>query len=171
MYTLLFIQFLEVATNCSDVNMSSYIYRYVLPLQELEQHQIEEAVLALFHSILLHRASGKFRYQKDDSYHIEELATQDVKCSTFNLTYVSVVYHWHHLTLAILFPIFVYENNLFLVIVEISIVLLLWLFCDCSPDVPHVTWVRQCAHRLHILCKRWSLPACQRRVRWVLVSY
>lgn len=55
---------------------------------EVEQSHVEEVVLALFHTILMHRANGKFRYQKDDSYHIEETKIQDVKCKSLDITYV-----------------------------------------------------------------------------------
>ncbi|KAF2345529.1 Autophagy-related protein 101 [Trinorchestia longiramus] len=55
---------------------------------EVEKHQVEDVVLALFHTILLHRSSGKFHYQADDSYHIKELAFEDVTCTNLQLTYV-----------------------------------------------------------------------------------
>ena len=56
----------------------------------VEGRQINEAVLSIFHSILLHRTSGKFSYKREGSYTIGTVGMADVDCDFINLTYVRV---------------------------------------------------------------------------------
>ncbi|CAG5105098.1 Oidioi.mRNA.OKI2018_I69.chr1.g1832.t1.cds [Oikopleura dioica] len=50
--------------------------------------QLEESALCLLHTILFHRTTGKFKYQKKGEFLIGTLGYQDVHCQTINLTYV-----------------------------------------------------------------------------------
>jgi len=54
----------------------------------LEGRQIEEAVASVFHTLLLHRAIGKFHYKAEGSYQVGTLGTEDVDCDYIDLTYV-----------------------------------------------------------------------------------
>jgi autophagy-related protein 101 len=54
----------------------------------VEGRQIEEAVASVFHTLLLHRAIGKFHYKEEGSYQIGTLGTEDVDCDYIDLTYV-----------------------------------------------------------------------------------
>ncbi|KAG8129427.1 hypothetical protein E2320_016107 [Naja naja] len=56
----------------------------------VEGRQIEEAMLALLHTILLHRSTGKFHYKKEGTYSIGTVGTQDVDCDFIDFTYVRV---------------------------------------------------------------------------------
>lgn len=56
----------------------------------VEGRQIEEAILSIFHSILLHRTSGKFSYKREGSYTIGTVGMVDVDCDFINSTYVRV---------------------------------------------------------------------------------
>lgn len=54
----------------------------------LEPRQVEEAVLALFHTVLFHRTTGKFSYKDTSSYHINALGYEDVDCDYIDHTYL-----------------------------------------------------------------------------------
>ncbi|XP_043927066.1 autophagy-related protein 101 [Protopterus annectens] len=54
----------------------------------VEGRQIEEAVLALLHTILLHRSTGKFHYKKEGTYSIGTVGIQDTDCDFIEFTYV-----------------------------------------------------------------------------------
>ncbi|XP_032994547.1 autophagy-related protein 101 isoform X2 [Lacerta agilis] len=56
----------------------------------VEGRQIEEAMLAVLHTILLHRSTGKFHYKKEGTYSIGTVGTQDVDCDFIDFTYVRV---------------------------------------------------------------------------------
>uniref|UniRef100_A0A8C4WWM9 Autophagy-related protein 101 n=1 Tax=Eptatretus burgeri TaxID=7764 RepID=A0A8C4WWM9_EPTBU len=56
----------------------------------LEIRQLEEAVLAVFHSALLHRTTGKFHYKREGTYSVGTVGVQDVDCDSMDLTYVRV---------------------------------------------------------------------------------
>lgn len=56
----------------------------------MEGRQIEEAMLAVLHTILLHRSTGKFHYKKEGTYSIGTVGTQDVDCDFIDFTYVRV---------------------------------------------------------------------------------
>lgn len=52
------------------------------------EEQLEEASLCLLHTILFHRTTGKFQYQKKGEFLIGTVGFQDVHCKTISLTYV-----------------------------------------------------------------------------------
>ncbi|KAB7493703.1 UNVERIFIED_CONTAM: hypothetical protein RMT77_004188 [Armadillidium vulgare] len=54
----------------------------------VEQRQVDEAILSLFHTLLLHRSTGKFHYKKDDTYAIGSLGIADKQCDFIDFTYV-----------------------------------------------------------------------------------
>ena len=54
----------------------------------LERRQVEEAVLSLFHTILFHRATGKYTYKQGGSYTIGTVGFEDVDCDFVDFTYV-----------------------------------------------------------------------------------
>nr|XP_033791843.1 autophagy-related protein 101-like isoform X2 [Geotrypetes seraphini] len=56
----------------------------------VEGRQIEEAVLALLHTILVHRSTGKFHYKNEGTYSIGTVGMQDIDCDFIKLTYVRV---------------------------------------------------------------------------------
>ncbi|XP_027682895.3 autophagy-related protein 101 isoform X3 [Chelonia mydas] len=56
----------------------------------VEGRQIEEAMLAVLHTILLHRSTGKFHYKKEGTYSIGTVGTQDVDCDFIDFTYARV---------------------------------------------------------------------------------
>ena len=56
----------------------------------VEERQIDEAILAVFHSILFHRTSGKFSYKREGSYTIGTVGVVDVDCNFVDFTYVRV---------------------------------------------------------------------------------
>ncbi|CAK8689373.1 autophagy-related protein 101-like [Clavelina lepadiformis] len=58
----------------------------------VERSQVEEAVLGIFHTILLHRTTGKFHYhtEKERFYSVGTVGTDDVDCEFLNFTYVRV---------------------------------------------------------------------------------
>lgn len=56
----------------------------------VEGRQIEETMLAVLHTILLHRSTGKFHYKKEGTYSIGTVGTQDVDCDFIDFTYVRV---------------------------------------------------------------------------------
>lgn len=56
----------------------------------MEGRQVDEAMLALLHTILLHRSTGKFHYKKEGTYSIGTVGTQDVDCDFIDFTFVRV---------------------------------------------------------------------------------
>lgn len=56
----------------------------------MEGRQVEEAMLAVLHTVLLHRSTGKFHYKKEGTYSIGTVGTQDVDCDFIDFTYVRV---------------------------------------------------------------------------------
>ena len=56
----------------------------------VEGRQVEEAMLAVLHTVLLHRSTGKFHYKKEGTYSIGTVGTQDVDCDFIDFTYVRV---------------------------------------------------------------------------------
>lgn len=56
----------------------------------VEQGQVEETVLSIFHTILLHRTTGKFCYRHEETYSVGTVGTVDVDCELLNFTYVRI---------------------------------------------------------------------------------
>ncbi|KAL1767615.1 autophagy-related protein 101, partial [Sigmodon hispidus] len=56
----------------------------------VEGRQVEEAMLAVLHTILLHRSTGKFHYKKEGTYSIGTVGIQDVDCDFIDFTYVRI---------------------------------------------------------------------------------
>lgn len=56
----------------------------------MEGRQVEEAMLAVLHTVLLHRSTGKFHYKKEGTYSIGTVGIQDVDCDFIDFTYVRV---------------------------------------------------------------------------------
>lgn len=56
----------------------------------MEGRQVEEATLAVLHTVLLHRSTGKFHYKKEGTYSIGTVGIQDVDCDFIDFTYVRV---------------------------------------------------------------------------------
>lgn len=56
----------------------------------VEARQVEEAMLALLHTILLHRSTGKFHYKKEGTYSIGTVGTLDIDCDFIDFTFVRV---------------------------------------------------------------------------------
>lgn len=56
----------------------------------LEARQVDEAMAALLHTILLHRSTGKFHYKKEGTYCMGTVGTQDVDCDFIDFTFVRV---------------------------------------------------------------------------------
>lgn len=56
----------------------------------VEGRQVDEAMLALLHTILLHRSTGKFHYKKEGTYSIGTVGTQDVDCDFIDFSFVRV---------------------------------------------------------------------------------
>lgn len=54
----------------------------------IEGRQVDEAVSSLFHTVLFHRALGKFSYTADTSYSVGTVGTMDVDCDFIDFTYV-----------------------------------------------------------------------------------
>jgi len=61
--------------------------------------QLEESALCLLHTILFHRTTGKFQYQKKGEFLIGTVGFQDVHCKTISLTYVKAASDELHSTL------------------------------------------------------------------------
>ncbi|GFO50582.1 autophagy-related protein 101-like [Plakobranchus ocellatus] len=57
---------------------------------EVEGRQIEDVVQTLFHTILLHRTTGKYKYNKDTKFTIGSVAVQDMDCDFVDFTYVKL---------------------------------------------------------------------------------
>lgn len=56
----------------------------------VETRQVEEATLAVLHTILLHRSTGKFHYKKEGTYSIGTVGTIDIDCDFIDFTFVRV---------------------------------------------------------------------------------
>uniref|UniRef100_A0A4W5NPU0 Autophagy-related protein 101 n=1 Tax=Hucho hucho TaxID=62062 RepID=A0A4W5NPU0_9TELE len=56
----------------------------------VEGRQVDEAMLALLHTILLHRSTGKFHYKKEGTYSIGTVGTQDIDCDFIDFSFVRV---------------------------------------------------------------------------------
>lgn len=56
----------------------------------VEARQVDEAMLALLHTILLHRSTGKFHYKKEGTYSIGTVGTADSDCDFIDFTFVRV---------------------------------------------------------------------------------
>uniref|UniRef100_A0AAY5JW09 Autophagy-related protein 101 n=1 Tax=Esox lucius TaxID=8010 RepID=A0AAY5JW09_ESOLU len=56
----------------------------------VEGRQVDEAMLALVHTILLHRSTGKFHYKKEGTYSIGTVGTQDIDCDFIDFSFVRV---------------------------------------------------------------------------------
>jgi autophagy-related protein 101 len=69
--------------NKNKMNAKSYTLQI-----SVEERQIDDVLLSLLHTILFHRTTGKFSYQKEGSYTIGTLGFVDTDCTTFDLTYV-----------------------------------------------------------------------------------
>lgn len=67
------------------MNARSHTFELVV-----EERQIPEAVLSIFHTILFHRTLGKFHYKQEGSYSIGTLGMTDVDCDFIHFTYVRV---------------------------------------------------------------------------------
>ncbi|XP_076355181.1 autophagy-related protein 101 isoform X1 [Tachypleus tridentatus] len=55
---------------------------------EVEDRQVQEVVLSLFHTLLFHRSLGKFHYKQEGSYSVGTVGFEDVQCDFVDLTYV-----------------------------------------------------------------------------------
>ncbi|XP_039255518.1 autophagy-related protein 101-like [Styela clava] len=56
----------------------------------VESRQVEEAVLSIFHSIILHRSTGKFSYKREGTYSVGTIGMEDINCDFIDFTYVRV---------------------------------------------------------------------------------
>lgn len=56
----------------------------------VETRQVEEATMAVLHTILLHRSTGKFHYKKEGTYSIGTVGTVDIDCDFIDFTFVRV---------------------------------------------------------------------------------
>lgn len=56
----------------------------------VDSRQVEEAVLGIFHTIMLHRSNGKFCYKQEGSYTEGTIGTEDVQCDFMDFTYVRI---------------------------------------------------------------------------------
>lgn len=65
------------------MNAKSYSFQL-----SIDERQVEETLLSLLHTILFHRTTGKFTYQREGSYTIGTIGPADVDCQTIDLTYV-----------------------------------------------------------------------------------
>ncbi|XP_005106306.1 autophagy-related protein 101 [Aplysia californica] len=57
----------------------------------VEGRQIEEVIHSLFHTILLHRTTGKYIYNKEKNFTIGHVKVQDVDCDFLDFSYVKLV--------------------------------------------------------------------------------
>ncbi|GFR73403.1 autophagy-related protein 101-like, partial [Elysia marginata] len=56
----------------------------------VEGKQIEDVVQALFHTILLHRSTGKYKYSHETKFTIGSVAVQDMECDFVDFIYVKL---------------------------------------------------------------------------------
>lgn len=54
----------------------------------VDSRQVEESVLSLCHTIMLHRSSGKFSYKQEGSYTEGTIGIEDIQCDFVDFTYV-----------------------------------------------------------------------------------
>ena len=57
----------------------------------VEGRQIEEVVHSLFHTILLHRTTGKYIYNKEMNFTINHVKVKDVDCDFIDFSYVKLI--------------------------------------------------------------------------------
>lgn len=50
--------------------------------------QVEEVICSFLHTLLFHRSTGKFHYQKEGSYTVGTIGYEDVECHFIDCTYV-----------------------------------------------------------------------------------
>lgn len=55
-----------------------------------ERNQVEEVVSSIFHSILLHRSTGKFDYKGEKTFAVGTIGTEDIDCDFLDFTYVRI---------------------------------------------------------------------------------
>ncbi|CAK5054440.1 unnamed protein product [Meloidogyne enterolobii] len=55
-----------------------------------EYRQIKDAVSVAFHSIMIHRVLGKFKFSSDSDYSLGSLGHEEVPCNHVDLTYIRV---------------------------------------------------------------------------------
>lgn len=51
----------------------------------VESRQVRDTALCFFHTLLLHRTIGKFKYTTDVSYSVGSLGLQEVLCEEIDL--------------------------------------------------------------------------------------
>ncbi|CAD5220200.1 unnamed protein product [Bursaphelenchus okinawaensis] len=56
----------------------------------VESRQLQDAASCIFHTLLLHRTTGKFHYSTDVNYKIGCIGLQEIQCEEIDLTYVRV---------------------------------------------------------------------------------
>jgi len=56
----------------------------------VECRQIRDVTLCAFHTILLHRSVGKFKYTSDVNYTLGSVGLEEIDCDQIDLTYVRV---------------------------------------------------------------------------------
>ncbi|KAI1728015.1 hypothetical protein DdX_00165 [Ditylenchus destructor] len=56
----------------------------------VECRQIRDVTLCAFHTILLHRSVGKFKYSSDVNYTLGSIGIEEIDCDQIDLTYVRV---------------------------------------------------------------------------------
>jgi len=56
----------------------------------VEGRQIEEVVQSIFHTILLHRTTGKYIYNKEKNFTIGHVKVQDTDCDFLDFSYVKL---------------------------------------------------------------------------------
>uniref|UniRef100_A0A915EBR8 Autophagy-related protein 101 n=1 Tax=Ditylenchus dipsaci TaxID=166011 RepID=A0A915EBR8_9BILA len=56
----------------------------------VECRQIRDVTLCAFHTILLHRSVGKFKYTSDVNYTLGSIGVEEIDCDEIDLTYVRV---------------------------------------------------------------------------------
>ena len=54
----------------------------------VEESCTDEVILTLFHTLLFHRSTGKFRYKGEENYSIGSLGFEDTDCRNLDVTYV-----------------------------------------------------------------------------------
>jgi autophagy-related protein 101 len=56
----------------------------------VESRQVRDAAQCFFHTLLLHRTIGKFKYSTETNYSVGSLGLQEVICEEIDLAYVRV---------------------------------------------------------------------------------
>ena len=67
--------------------MNAHSYNIELVVERL---QVEEALLSVFHTILLHRSMGKFTYKQEKAYSVGTIGTEDIDCEYLDFTFVRI---------------------------------------------------------------------------------